>query len=98
MALKLARIVHCKIIITSSSDANLDAVSSLPGMDSIATINYVQNPAWDVETLKVNDRVGVDIVIENGGASSLLKSINAAAKLAIISQVSYLGAPRSTRS
>jgi len=33
----------------------------------------------------------VDIVIENGGTSSLLQSINAVAKRGIISQVGYLG-------
>lgn len=41
--------------------------------------------------LRLNNGVGVDLVIENGGTSSLLKSINATRKGGVVSQVGYLG-------
>jgi NADPH:quinone reductase-like Zn-dependent oxidoreductase len=91
MALKLARAAGCKAIITSSSDSKLDRIRKLAGTGQISTINYVKNPDWDIEAKQVNSGDGVDIVVENGGTSSLLKSINAAAKRGIISQVGYLG-------
>ncbi|RFU24962.1 hypothetical protein B7463_g11380, partial [Scytalidium lignicola] len=91
MALKLARTAGCKVIITSSSDAKLEAVEGLSGIGQISTINYLKNPNWDIEAVRINGGVGADVVIENGGTPSLLKSINAAAKRGVVSQVGYLG-------
>jgi NADPH:quinone reductase-like Zn-dependent oxidoreductase len=91
MALKFARAADCKVIITSSSGSKLDRIRKLAGTGQISTINYVKNPDWAIEAKQVNGGHGVDIVVENGGTSSLLKSINAVAKRGIISQVGYLG-------
>jgi NADPH:quinone reductase-like Zn-dependent oxidoreductase len=92
MALKLARIAGCKVIITSSSDVKLDAVTKLSGTGpQVAVINYKTNPDWDKQAVHMNGGVGLDIIVENGGTSSLIKSLNTVAKRGIISQVGYLG-------
>lgn len=91
MALKIAKAAGCKVIVTSSSDAKLEAIRQFPGIGEISIINYAKNTDWDVEAVKLNGGVGVDIVIENGGTSSLLRSIKASAKRGIVSQVGYLG-------
>jgi NADPH:quinone reductase-like Zn-dependent oxidoreductase len=92
MALKLARTAGCKVILTSSSDAKLKAAEELLGAEPlISTINYAQNKDWDKEVIRLNGGIGVDIVVENGGTSSLMRSLNAVAKRGIVSQVGYLG-------
>lgn len=91
MALKLARIAGCKVILTSSSDTKLERVRSFRNIGHVSTINYKTISDWDVEATRLNGGVGVDIVIENGGTSSLLKSLNATAKRGTVSQVGYLG-------
>ena len=93
LALKLATVVGCKVIITSSSDAKLEKVLTTAGTFSkaVSTINYSNNPQWAEEAIRLNGGNGVDIVIENGGTSSLIQSLAATAKRGIISQVGYLG-------
>jgi len=90
MAVKFARVAGCRVIITSSSDEKLERVKKLEGIGEIDTINYKTTPDWDVEARRLNGGAGVDIVVENGGTSSLLKSVNAVAKRGVISQVGYL--------
>lgn len=90
MTMKLARTAGCKVIVTSSSDEKLEKVRQMSS-GPISTINYAKIPDWEAEAVKINDGIGMDIIIEDGGTSSLLKSINAAAKRGIISQVGYLG-------
>jgi len=91
MALKISRTAGCKIILTSSSDEKLKEVKHMRGIAPILTINYLKVPDWEIEAIRLNNGAGVDIVLENGGTSSLLKSIDATAKGGIISQVGYLG-------
>ena len=74
-ALKLARAAGLKIFLTSSSDEKLKDVSErFPG-PPIQTINYSKVPEWHEEVLWLTDGVGVDLVIEVGGANSLLISL-----------------------
>src|SRR5204863_233733 len=42
------------------------------------TINYKKTPDWDKEVLRLTDGIGVDHVVEVGGAGTLSKSVNAA--------------------
>lgn len=91
MALKLPLAAGYKVILTSSSDAKLEKVRDFSCIGPISTINYVTTPHWDVEAIRLNGGKGVDIVIENGGTSSLMKSVSATAKRGIVSQVGYLG-------
>ncbi|KAE8446475.1 hypothetical protein EG329_011938 [Mollisiaceae sp. DMI_Dod_QoI] len=91
MALKLASAAGCKVIISSSSDEKLEKVRKIAGSKRISTINYNTTPEWEHEVLRLNDGNGVDIVLENGGTSSLLRSFAATSKRGIISQIGYLG-------
>ncbi|KAF2806844.1 NAD(P)-binding protein [Mytilinidion resinicola] len=93
LVLKLALAAGCRVIVTSSSDEKLEKVRRIAGRyaDLVETINYKTNPKWEEEAVRLNGGKGVDIVIENGGTSSLLQSIAATAKRGIVSQVGYLG-------
>lgn len=89
-ALKLARAAGLKIFLTSSSDKKLKDISErFPG-PPIQTINYSKVPEWHTEVLRLTNGVGVDLVIEVGGASSLLKSLKCTRRGGTISQVGYL--------
>ena len=56
----------------------------------IATVNYATNPDWHEEVLKLTNGVGVDIVVENGGTGSLVKSLKCTRRGGVVSQVGYL--------
>jgi NADPH:quinone reductase-like Zn-dependent oxidoreductase len=73
-ALQFARMHSARVIVTSSSDEKLARVRAL-GAD--ATINYRTTPDWDKEVLRLTNGVGVDHVVEVGGAGTLAKSVNA---------------------
>ncbi|MBB5020056.1 NADPH:quinone reductase-like Zn-dependent oxidoreductase [Chitinivorax tropicus] len=75
-ALQFAKASGAKVIITSSSDAKLDAVRRM-GADH--TINYRSTPAWDVEVQRLTEGRGVDLVVETGGNATFGQSLNAAA-------------------
>ena len=72
-ALQLAKMHGARVIITSSSDEKLERAKEL-GADE--TINYKSAPSWDKEVLSRTNKIGVDHVIEVGGAGTLSKSLN----------------------
>jgi NADPH:quinone reductase-like Zn-dependent oxidoreductase len=74
-ALQFAKMHGARVIATSSSADKLDRIRKL-GADE--TINYKQTAEWDKEVLRLTDRIGVDHVVEVGGAGTLPKSVNAA--------------------
>lgn len=73
-ALQFAKLHGARVIITSSSDAKLAQAKAL-GAD--ATINYKTNPDWETEVYRLTNGIGVDHVVEVGGAGTLEKSIKA---------------------
>ncbi|KAL2799675.1 alcohol dehydrogenase [Aspergillus keveii] len=89
-ALKLARAAGLRIILTSSSDAKLQQMKDQLGSPPISTVNYAKTPDWDQEVLRLTNGVGVDIVVENGGTSSLVKSLMCTRRGGVVSQVGYL--------
>jgi NADPH:quinone reductase-like Zn-dependent oxidoreductase len=72
-ALQFAKMHGARVIVTSSSDQKLAKAKRL-GADEI--INYKKTPAWDQEVLYLTNRIGVDHVVEVGGAGTLSKSLN----------------------
>lgn len=74
-ALQLAKLHGARVIATSSSDEKLERVRAM-GADE--TINYKQTPDWEKEVLRLTDGVGVDHVVELGGAGTIGKSIASA--------------------
>lgn len=94
-ALKLARAAGLNVIITSSSDEKLQKISSqFPG-PPISTMNYRTTPNWDEEVLRLTNGEGVDLVVEVGGASTIVKSLKCTRRGGIISIVGYLSGPKS---
>ncbi len=73
-ALQLAKAAGCRVISTSSSDEKLEKLKAL-GADEL--INYRSTPDWGGKALELTDGVGVDVVVEIGGAGTLPQSINA---------------------
>jgi threonine dehydrogenase-like Zn-dependent dehydrogenase len=56
----------------------------------ILTVNYSKTPDWDLEVMKLTGGTGVDIVVENGGTGSLVKSLGCTRRGGVVSQVGYL--------
>lgn len=73
-ALQFAKAAGARVIATSSSDAKLDRLKAL-GADEL--INYNQVPAWGARALELTGGVGVDTVVEIGGAGTLDQSMMA---------------------
>ena len=73
-ALQFAKAAGAQVIITSSSDAKLERAKQL-GADHL--INYKTTPEWGKAALDITDGVGVDHVVEVGGAGTLGQSFQA---------------------
>ena len=89
-ALKLARAAGLRVILTSSSDDKLNKMQEQFPEPPILTVNYSKSPEWHEEVLRLTNGVGVDLVVGNGGTSSLVKSIKCTRRGGIVSQVGYL--------
>ena len=70
--LQFAKLHGTRAIVTSSSDEKLAHAKTL-GADE--TINYKKTPDWDKEVLNLTGGIGVDAVLETGGAGTLAKSL-----------------------
>ena len=89
-ALKLALSSGLKVILSSSSDEKLNNAKKQFPYPPIFTVNY-KDPSWHEHVLELTDGIGVDLVLENGGTGSLVKSMKCTRRGGIISQVGYLG-------
>lgn len=92
-ALILSIAAGIKPIITSSSDAKLEEIKKLGSEENpVIGINYSTHPDWDVEARKLTDGLGVDIVVDNVGATTIDKSINVLVNRGgTVSMVGFLG-------
>ena len=72
-ALQFAKMHGARVIVTSSSDQKLAKAKNL-GADEI--INYKKILDWEKEVLRLTNRIGVDHVVEVGGAGTLSKSLS----------------------
>lgn len=73
-ALQLAKLHGARVIATSSSNEKLARAKTLGANE---TINYKATPEWDREVVRLTHGVGVDNVVEVGGAGTLPRSLNA---------------------
>ncbi|KAI0183339.1 chaperonin 10-like protein [Xylaria flabelliformis] len=90
-ALKLAQASGFKILLSSSSDEKIATIQKSFPLTPIYGINYRKNSRWEEEVLKLTNGVGVDLVVENGGSTSLVQSITCTRRGGTVSQVGYLG-------
>jgi NADPH:quinone reductase-like Zn-dependent oxidoreductase len=73
-ALQFARLAGARVIATSSNDEKLLRVLQAGASDGI---NYKTTPDWDKRVRELTSGVGVDHVVEVGGAGTLPKSLKA---------------------
>ena len=95
-ALQFAKAIGCTVIATSSSDAKLERMKAL-GADHL--INYKETPAWGMAALQATGLVGVDHVVEIGGAGTLDQSMIATRNgghIAVIGVLAGYSGPVST--
>jgi NADPH:quinone reductase-like Zn-dependent oxidoreductase len=87
-AVMFAKMAGARVTVISSSDARLVQARALGADDGI---NYVSVPKWDEEILARTGGHGVDLVVELGGAGTLLKSMTAIAvggRICVIGMIS----------
>lgn len=85
-ALQFAKFSGARIIATSSSDAKLARVRE---MGASETINYKTTPDWE-KPVRAMTEIGVDHVVEVGGAGTLEKSMKAVRTGGTISLIGVL--------
>lgn len=73
-ALQFAQVLGARVIATSSSDEKLERVRQLGASD---TINYKQTPDWGKQVQQLTAGIGVDYIVEVGGAGTLNQSLRA---------------------
>jgi NADPH:quinone reductase-like Zn-dependent oxidoreductase len=73
-ALQFAKISGARVIVTSSSDEKLERAKKL-GADF--GVNYTTTPDWDKRAKEITGGIGVDHIIEVGGAGTFGKSLRA---------------------
>lgn len=72
--LQIARMLGARVILTSSRDDKLERARALGAHD---VINYVTTADWDKAARALTGGVGVDHVVEVGGAGTFEKSLRA---------------------
>lgn len=85
--LQLCKAMGARVIITSSSAEKLERARLL-GADE--TINYVDCPEWDTRVKQLTGGVGVDHVLEVGGAGTLERSLRATRVSGTVSLIGLL--------
>jgi NADPH:quinone reductase-like Zn-dependent oxidoreductase len=73
-ALQYAKLQGARILITSSSEAKLQRALQLGASDGI---NYKSTPDWEKRVHELTGDMGVDHVVEVGGAGTLPRSLKA---------------------
>lgn len=73
-ALQFALMLGARVIVTSSSGDKLERARELGAW---RTVNYLEDPDWGKTARRLTDGVGVDHVVEVGGAGTLEQSLRA---------------------
>lgn len=85
--LQIAKSAGARVIITSSSDEKLQRARQLGADD---TINYRSSPEWEDDVRALTGGVGVDHVLEVGGAGTLQRSLASARVSGTVSLIGIL--------
>ena len=73
-ALQFCKLFGAEVIATSSSDAKLERAKKLGASHGV---NYKTTPDWDKAAVELTGGIGVDQVVEVGGAGTIAKSLGA---------------------
>ncbi len=87
-ALQIAAAAGARVIVTSSSDAKLHQAMAL---GAASGINYVRTPDWAQAAREATGGLGVEHVVDVGGAATLAASISAVAYEGVVSLVGVIG-------
>ncbi len=91
-ALQIAKLCGARVIVTSSSDEKLAKARAL-GADE--GINYKSTPDWEKRAKAITQNLGVDHVVEVGGAGTLARSLRAVKIGGTVSVIGVLSGPSS---
>jgi len=97
-AVQFAQLVGARVIVISSSDEKLERARQL---GAAFGVNYKTTPDWDEQVWKLTGEVGVDHVVEVGGAGTLNKSLRAVrmgGRVSLIGVLTGVGGEISTAS
>jgi NADPH:quinone reductase-like Zn-dependent oxidoreductase len=86
-ALQFARLMGARVIVTSSSDEKLARAEKL---GASAGVNYRTHPKWEDAVRELTGGIGVDHVVEVGGAGTLAQSFKAVRRSGRISVIGVL--------
>jgi NADPH:quinone reductase-like Zn-dependent oxidoreductase len=84
-ALQIAQLLGARVIVTSSSNEKLERARSLGAWE---TINYREEREWGKQARRLTDGLGVNVVVEVGGAETLAQAL---AAVAFGGQISLIG-------
>lgn len=87
ISIQLAIALGAKVIVTSSSDRNLEAAIKL---GAVAGVNYRAHPKWENKVLGLTDGKGVDLLLDVAGGNGLNQSIAATKAAGKIAQIGFL--------
>jgi NADPH:quinone reductase-like Zn-dependent oxidoreductase len=90
-AVQFARMHGARVIITSSNDVKLGRARELGASDGI---NYKSTPDWDKAVRELTAGIGVDHIVEVGGAGTLprsLRAVRAGGRISLIGILSGVG-------
>jgi NADPH:quinone reductase-like Zn-dependent oxidoreductase len=76
-ALQFAKAAGFDVLSTTSSEVKAERLRALGALGAHEVINYRTHPEWEKEIAKLTGGLGVDHVIEVGGAGTLAKSMMA---------------------
>jgi NADPH:quinone reductase-like Zn-dependent oxidoreductase len=89
-SLQFAKLMGARVILISSSDEKLERARTM-GMDH--GINYRQTPRWGKAVKEITGGIGVDHIIELGGAGTMQESLQAVRLGGEISLIGVLAGP-----
>jgi NADPH:quinone reductase-like Zn-dependent oxidoreductase len=91
MGMKFVVAMGGKVIVATGSKSKGERVRKLLGEESVVGVVDYTTPGWEGDVLALTGGVGVGMVLENGGTSSLVKSMRCTKREGLVSQVGYLG-------
>ncbi len=89
-SIQIAKLVGCEVYVVGSSDEKLARAKEL-GADHL--INRTTDENWGKAIFKMTNRRGVDVVVDNVGAPTMMMSIRAARKGGRVITVGNTGGP-----
>ncbi len=92
-SIQLAKLVGCEVYVVGSSDEKLAQAEAL-GADHLINRNTVDRGNWGKVIFKMTGRRGVDVVVDNVGAPTMMMSIRAARKGGRVLTVGNTGGPK----